>query len=365
MSNPLNVQSLIDAGVPERAGNLCPDSPTFFRYINSFQERALSYGRWWGTTQLMQFCVTSKCVVLPRQVAVVEALTLNQLPLQPRNQWYSYVYPHRPYQGCGTAACNPGIYPTPCACGCGCGPFVSEDKLTVPSFQVTAAGQKIRFYPGNVADVGKTIIIQGYDSNGVWVRSTIEGVVQDGVQVTLASPFVTTAIAWAAGAPTAIIKEPTSYQVMMFSVDPDTGEDVNRLAVYEPSETLPSYRKLYLPTYRAGCGCSDGEGTSTLRAIVSLNHIPVTRPLDWLLFQSTSVYIDGVKSELLRDNNDLAGSDKAFFGADDVPRNGRGGLRSVKLGGALPTLQAELRKMTGDLTTVQVRRSGVNLAGFV
>lgn len=361
----LTVQSLIDAGLHTLV-NLCEDDPRFYTLINSFQSRALAYGRWWGTVQMLDACVSASgtcttegaCVIMPREVAVIEALTLNGAPLNPRNAWYSYITPVDPTY-CGSANCSPGLYPW--GRDWQRGPWgVSEDKLTVPSFGVTTTGQTIRLY-FNSADLGKKVRVQGYDENNVWVRTSIDGTVQDGEQVTLATTggeyYTDTTTVWRIGSPQAIIKEATSYNVLMFAVDED-GTVAQQLANYQPTELLPSYRKFYLPGRI--CGCSDN--TATLRCLVSLAHVPVSTPTDWLLFDDAlPAYEDGVQAAHYWRNGDRAQGDAYFFGFPRPAKNGRGVLRHAEGAGALPTLRTVLRKSTADLTTVQVRRSGVML----
>ncbi len=362
----LTVDSLIRAGLPAKV-NLCEDDPRFFAAVNSFQERALDYGRWWGTTQLAQFCVQTTCgqacIVLPREVAVVEAASLNGIPVNVQNMWGQFIRPHVPSAcGCGSssgAGCNGYSYGT-CRCGCACGPVQMQDEGLVASYGVTAAEDYIRFYPASTADVGKKIIVQGYDLNNIWVRSEIDGVVQDGEEVTLALPFAVTTRQWAVGAPSAIIKEVTAYRVLAFAFN---GTDERQIADYQASETNPTYRKQRITNGWARSAC--GATGSTLRAIVSLQHVPVSIPNDSLLFTSLNAYRFGVQAEVAYDNNNVELGDALFYGRDSMSRNGRGVLRTVKLGGAIPTLQNELRKQTGDVTSVSVRRDGLSLAGFV
>ena len=55
---------------------------------------------------------------------------------------------------------------------------------TVASFATTRGANKvIRSYPTNSADVGKKIIYQGRDFNGIWVRTLIDVVMSDGEQI--------------------------------------------------------------------------------------------------------------------------------------------------------------------------------------
>lgn len=367
----LTVQSLISLGIPTKV-QLCEDDPRFYSMINLFQERALDYGRWWGTTQLAQFCIQPNCgqacIVLPREVAVIEAATMSGVPVNVQNMWGQFVRPHVPSEcGCGSSngsACDGNVGVGRCRCGCACGPVQMQDEGMVASYNVTATGDKIRFFASNAADIGKSIIVQGYSAAGVWVRTNIDGIVQDGERVTFQSVFplaATTVNTWAAGSPTGIIKEETKYRVLAFAVDADDNE--RQIGDYQANETHPTYIKKRIVNSWARGAC--GDPNQTLRAIVSLQHVPVSQPNDALLFTSASAYRFGVQAELFYDNNDTVQGDAMFYGRDDVPRNGRGVLRSVKLSGALPTLQNELRKMTGDVSSVSVKRDGVSLVGFV
>lgn len=375
----LTVQSLLDYGLASRVAQLCSDNPLLYQYINAFEERALLYGRWWGTTQLMRFCATPDtdgvCVVLPREVETVEAINANGSPVTPRNAWWPFSYrgAHASWSSCcGSSNNNVANYPVPlgtvCRCGCGCGPANAIDKLTVPCFATTTTGQKIRFTFDPV-DVGKTIIVQGYDSDNIWVRTLVGSTWIDGEQVTLATTggeyYTDTTTEWYVGSPTAIIKQTTNKRVLMFAADDPfaSGDTAQQLASYEPSETHPSYRKLYLPSVR--CSQSDDCTNITINAIVSLRHIPVSTPNDWLLFENHAAYFDGVQSERMRDNNDFNAADRLFFGTIEAARNNRAYPRVNKLSGAIPALEAELRKKTGDLSTIQMRQTGVFLQGFV
>ena len=351
MSQRLTFSDIKSSRIPALAG-VCPTDPRLLQWVNSFQERASNLGRFWGTTQLAQFCVSDGCIVLPREVAVVESAKLNGVPMRMGNEWYQFVKPHLCLDDC---SCR-----NSCSC-CGCGPMTLEDHLTTCSFsKTTASNKKLRIYPGNVADVGKKILFQGYDSNGIWVRTTIGGVRSDGEQVTLAVPFVDTATTWGPGAPTGVIKDATAYRVLVYELHTTTAAE-RLIAEYQPSETRPMYRQTYIPGFTNG-SCAAGK---TLLAIVSLQHIPIEVDNDWLLFQNLSAYQDGVQAIKYWEEGNVAMGDAFFYGIQVGSRNGRGVLRNVSRGGAIPALQAELRKMTGDRTTIRVGLDSVNLAGFL
>lgn len=363
MSQRLRFQSLINQYRVEAVLGQCASDASglanLMKWATAFQNRAANQGRWWGSTQLAQFCVQASCgqacIVLPREVAVVEAASLNGTPVNVQNMWGQFIRPHVP-SACG--GCDSGFT---CRCGCGCGVPQLQDDGLVPTFGVTAAGDTIRFYPAQAADVGKKIVVQGNDANGIWVRSVIDGVVQDGEQVTLALPFAETVNTWAVGAPTAVYKEVTAYRVLAFATDADDNE--RQIADYQPDETDPAYRRMRLvgAWSRRSCGGAD----STLRAIVSLQALPITGLNDWLLFTNGTAYLDGMLSEKHRESGDLAMADALFFGQPRPARNARGVLRNAVGSGAIAQLESELRKITGDVTSVRVQRSGLSLVGFV
>lgn len=352
MPNRLRVKNIQDNADLLADLNICADDARLYKWIDSFEMQALPYGRWWGTTQLVQFCLTGGCLVLPRQIATIEAVNLGTRHMGNRNMWYDFVKPHAPCElGCSSESCH-----------CGCGAVNVQEMGTVASFATTTGtDKKIRVYPGNASDVGKKIIFQGNDSNGIWVRSTIDGSRQDGEEVTLALPFVDTVTTWEPGAPFAVMKEQTAYRVMVYSVDPDDSESL--LAIYEPTETEPAYRRVSLPGYSAsnGSGCCE---SSTLMAVVSLDKIPVQTPNDWLLFSNMEAYRQGLMSVKFRKEGNIAMADNYFFGLNRSPKAIRGPLRYADGMGALPILRAELRKYSADVTSVNIQTDSVNLAGF-
>ncbi len=211
--------------------------------------------------------------------------------------------------------------------------------------------------------MNKKIIYQGYDKNNIWVRTLIDGVMSDGEQVTLTLPFVDTVTIWGSGAPNAVIKDPTDRRVLVYSLDVTDALELP-IAEYQPSETLPSYRTMSIPGYRPNGSCGGGCHQDTLQAVVSLNPQPIENDNDWLLFTNLSSYSDGLMAEKLRESGDLAASNAFFYGVPAPARNGRGVSRVNIQSGALPSLVAELRKMSGDRTSVDLRRDGVSLVNF-
>lgn len=363
----LRYADIQNSRIPAKA-NVCADSDVLMGWTNGFQERALVYGRWWGTTQLAQFCITGSscggaCIVLPREVAVIEAANLNGGPMSVAgSSWGQFIRPHLSVGQCGSGSSLPctDVQGFGCSCGCGCGYASIEDEGLTPTYAVTTEGDRIKLYATNAADNGKKVVVQGNNANGVWVRSSIDGTVQDGEQVTITTAGVLTTNTWAVGAPYSLYKEATSYRVLMFAVDTDGNE--RAIGEFQASETNPTYRKMRVP--RLGCSSGACDGNRTLRAIVSLQHVPITGDNDWLLFTNLAAYSDGILAEKYYEAGDQVQGDAYFFGLAKPARNARGVLRHAVGMGAIPLLESELRKQTADKSVVRMQRDGLYMQGF-
>lgn len=353
MSQKLLVSDLQSSRIPT-ALNICPDDERFFAWLNEAENLMLNQGRWMGSVVEAQFCVLDHCLVWPRQVAAIEQIMVCGKPIPIQNAWYAYTRQIAQLHEC--AGCHGfGRFHSS-----GCQHMQMQMKETPAcSFATTIGANKlIRSYPGSGADIGKTIIYQGKDSNGIWVRSTIDGVVQDGEQVTLSLPFVDTVTTWGPGSPQAVVKEVTTARVLVYEYDTVTHLE-RALADYEPGETRPSYQVSYIPGLRGEGGCHNcstaGDTTrKTVTALVSLQHVELSSPGDWLILQNLSAYKAAMIAVKAWEEGDAAKGNYYFYGTESAPKNARGGLRVVNRGGAIPLLQAELRKQTGDRTNAYI-----------
>ena len=120
-------------------------------------------------------------------------------------------------------------------------------------------------------DEGKKITIYGIDSNGQVIRSErSDGTFQDGVELTLAIPYVQTT--FLVRRVDRIVKDLTDGPVHGYQFD---GATLYDLAHYEPAETSPSYRQSKIV---GGCNTAANTGgccPSQITALVKLAFIPV------------------------------------------------------------------------------------------
>lgn len=365
------------AGIASEVGLCLPgDRARFLQLVNSAQERMLAYGRWWGSIVEMQLCVSEACLVLPREVGTIEQIALCKQPIELNNGWYQFTQNLAKIEDCDTCGSTSSS-----SSGCGtrtCGPCghlqARMRQRFVPSFASTRGANKVlRFYPGHSSDVGKVITVQGYDENNIWVRTNPSGTVIDGEQVTLALPFVDTTTVWYPGSPTALIKAATNYRVLMYEVNTVTGGE-RLLGDYQPTETNPSYRSLFIPHFsKVKCGSScdsdDCDSLRTVTALVKLAHVPVSADQDWLIFQNLEAYREAILACWHWRNGNSAEGNYHFFGVANPKQARMSNVATINRGGALPLLRAELRSLTGDITTAYVHHENTNsfvnaLAGF-
>jgi hypothetical protein len=230
------------------------------------------------------------------------------------------------------------------------------------SFASTKGSNKvIRLYPTHSSDVGKTVLVQGYDSNNIWVRTNPTGSeVIDGELVTLALPFVDTTTIWYPGQPTAIQKDVTNYRVLMYEYDTVTTLE-RQLGDYQATETNPEYQVSFIPGFHnikcCGTACSTDDDCNpprTVTALVKLAHIDVSSDRDWVLFQNIAAYKEAMLAVRDWENGDVASGNFHFYGATTAKQARASNQATLSKGGAIPMLRAELRSVTGDNTTVFV-----------
>lgn len=114
---------------------------------------------------------------------------------------------------------------------------VTYRDLIVPS--------KLIAYSQNPVDNGKTMVIFGYDQNGLVVRRQEGGVWMDGWRMPLVYGYaIPDSQAPIFSRITGVVKDLTAGSVRFCGVASSTAETT--LAVYEPDETLPQYRRIKL-----------------------------------------------------------------------------------------------------------------------
>tara|TARA_R100001015_G_C4633486_1_gene198508 strand:- start:1788 stop:2801 length:1014 start_codon:yes stop_codon:yes gene_type:complete len=263
-------------------------------YINEAQERLLYKGKWPGTYIRYEVTQSNGAITWPRQLETIESVAVAGASGKVRDGWYEFL------------ESGPGLRDKD-----------SEDSLTLidrgtaPAFSdiVTSdeVEKKLRVRIKSADNVStKSIILQGYDENGEWIRTTSDGAVIDGEKVTFGGATDGDSDGWfdvdttnKFQALSAVIKDKTDYSVKILEIEA-TGTVTERLiAQYEPSETHPEYRRSLIP------GLSDTNTTVAVTVIGKARFIPASEDNDWLYIDVRSAIKEMVISISMAEKNML------------------------------------------------------------
>ena len=252
---------------------------------------------WYGGSATMAVNVQVNCqryayMTLPREVARLIVLDICKTPVPIRNGFYEFLQ-----FGVGlqprSSSCGNGTFSSQnCGCSSITAAFERDNVFTLSDFAGTP--QIIRIFPTDNADLGKRVLVQGPDQNGVTVLSTdaLTGKSILGEYVYLGAPFAQTVNQFSSI--TGLNKQQTAGFVKVFMVDPSTGAQVP-LSSMEPNETTSSYRRYLLNGMPRNC-CTTPENVVTITAQARLDLIPVQSDPDYLLINSLPALIEEAQS---------------------------------------------------------------------
>lgn len=350
--------------------NLGSDDPRWLMLLNEALERLLNMGLWVGTVQRYQVCTNNACLTWPREFETIEVVDVCGQPVTIRNQWFEFLD-----QG-------PGLWRGGCGVSFGCGGglnyldrgrgFVTFDDPRVACY--------LRLFTQFAADAGKTVNVRGWDSIQQWVLT--DGGSTVGETVTLTDNYVDTATQWMPQVFREVIKEQTLGAVRAYyyaaddpyltGLNPDGSSHVvdlaqvalTPIAIWEPDELVPNYRRCVVPALerRAGC-CGGGVVASVQKTVVTvmakLAFVPLANDSDLLPLTNGPAVKMAMLSVLKQERGDAEGARAAMYGwLNPVSR--------CYEDGAVPLLEAELATFQGAGSVAPLRiESGVDNAGVL
>lgn len=312
-------QMVMDSRIPKVLG-LCSTSAELYEFVNEAQERLLQKGTWWGTVQRARFCASQGCLTWPREVAAIRAIAICDDGIPIRNGWYEFT---------GASWIREDG---------DCGPLEMVDRGTACVYSdiiSTGNAKKLRFYPTRAQDVGKRILVQGYDENSLWIRNLDGTTWVDGEYVTLGSPFADTVSTFSAI--TGVQKATTVDRVDVYELDTVLGTE-RQIGFWQASEIVPEYRRSFIPDIDR-CQCCSTTTSITVTALCKLKHVPVSIPTDYLIIGNIPALKDMALAIQRRENNEEAL-------AQSLERS------------ALRELVREKREMVGDITSIWIETQG-------
>ena len=271
-------------------------SNQFVEYLNEAMRRIAKRGDFYGMVQTMDLVFQGSIVAWPRQVGTVLGIRSCTTNFQLRNQWYSFTGNFNQPTDYFFRSANPATF---------------EDTAPAPVFNDivnSGNGMLIRYYVTNIADIGKTITLFGTKYGAQPLQETSGGATVNGLTLTAASPYATTAVS--VTSISSITRQATQGMAYLYQYDPTTNTLID-LAVFEPSETNPQYRRSRIQGYGlsyVASNCGNDPTTpkyNRVEALVKLDFIPVKDDRDFLLvddFDALKFMIQAIKAEEANDN---------------------------------------------------------------
>ena len=251
---------------------VCEDSPRLLKWINEATHRALLRGKYFGSYAKYKLLATSSCITLPPQLASIERAAVCGQPMRVRSQFFEFLENGFGILGgsCTSGDCSTGL------CGDNCWPDAVYRGHFCSSDDIRGDDKKLTLVCDAVTDVGKKVLLLGWDQSGNWIRSTIDGVISDGVQVLLAQNPGTTTPGIFSALTDVQLPDDLDGQVWLYEKYITDGS-TRLLSNYQYFETRPSYPR-YLVPYSCSGGCSN-----TVEVIAKHEFIPVKKDSDYLV----------------------------------------------------------------------------------
>ncbi len=256
------------------------EKATFLSRLNVCTERLLTEGQWRGTRQRADLPIIDGHITLPRYLESCLGVNLSTCFLSPRTIYSIYA----PFQIALDDGWTTGVIP------------VSEVAQT---FIVPASGFKLKFVtfpmPATLSDEARKNVklIGGTDTSRLPIYTTTQ------IALNLATPPTTTQVY---GTLPNIQKDITTGPVYVYSV---IGTVTELIAIYFPSETVPSYKRYKINNPGTLTSCS---------ALCKLAFVPAVDDTDLIFPSVVGALIKGIQAvqyEIKSDDRDKERWDSA------------------------------------------------------
>lgn len=268
--------------------NMCADDPRVINYINEATEIIVKMGKYWGTYQKYRICTNNGCLTWPRQIAAILTMAVCKFPVKQRNEWFEFLE-----NGWGLRDEN----------SCDMQNFNRAEGVGVCSFEDMASdgSEKIKVYADVPEAAGARILLRGNDENGNWIRTLDGATWVDGeyVNIDAATPQVSTKFF---STLVNVIKPVTNGVVRLYKYEPVTPTQT-AMAIYEPDEEHPNYRRTFLPNLpllnSTGSTCEQ----SSVTVMAKMEFIPARVANDYLIIGNIPALKDMCMAIKKREDN--------------------------------------------------------------
>lgn len=249
------------------AANLCSDDTRVISYLNRAVRRLLSKGKWVGTYARVRICASDNTITWPRKVQTLEAVAISKIPTKVRNEWFEFL---ETGLGIRQGSDTNGLQ------------LLDRGEVVIFNDITENSSGYVRVYCDVTESSGKYITLLGNDENGNRVRTQVSGTWIDGERI---------AIPTVVGTPTVstkrfttiekVIKSATNGVIRLYEYNGTS--NVQALAYYDPDETLPTYRRSYIPALENVHSDLNNCDDASIEAMAKLRFYKVANENDFLL----------------------------------------------------------------------------------
>lgn len=273
------------------------DSEVVRDYINEATEELMNAGDWPGVVDRYNFKIEDGEVVLPAQFDRLMGFSIGTAVFQTRSPWFEFVDygpgPNADFNGNVGQFGSDGIL-----LDRGEGPVFTKIPDDGTNYTLYTVGQVDERIDGvrpeiNVQGIGQIVGLQTQD-----VRTYVDSEWIEGEQLEIngdTNPFEYAGTSVFVNV-TQVVKPRTRGYIELWATN---GTNDVRLSVYSPDETIPTYRKYYIPWHH-------NAGTRTVLVRARKRFVPVVHDNDQLIISNLPALKAMVQAFSLRDNNDWA-----------------------------------------------------------
>lgn len=328
---------------------VCENSPRIPKLLNLAVERLLPRGKWKGTFQRYRTCLSSGCVTLSRHFETVEGFSLCKVPGMIRNEFFEF-------QGTSFGILGENDCP---------GNTLINRGLAVAFDEMSSATQKIKVFADCIETTGAYILLQGFDENRNWIRTQLPDTSWiDGERVLLSTTAQISSNYFTSL--TGVQKPVTNGNIRLYSYDIPSGANVKALAIYEPDETLPQYRKYLIPGLSGqsttSSECVDDCDQHAVDLLVKLAFIPVRLDTDYLIIGNLPA-LELACMAIEEEKNKQWAAAQILWEGNLTNEYGNPERRN----GAIPLLESELANFNGDgpVASPRIQDPAIFGAGYI